>query len=461
MPRFDEERSHRGSGARWVPRGLAGAVALSTLASVTPAEAEWLELATLQVPATASVQNSFYGRSVACSRDTVLVGASGEDSSTGAVYAFSGPSFATVQRLVPPDPERTYNFGAVLSLSGDTVLVGSSQIDNGHARFFVRESGEWKHQQTLLSEGPARTGAFGHGVFVRGDVAVISAPKEGGDTGRLYVYRRSDGTWTEAAQLFASDGTNSDFFGLGLAFDGTAIAASAPTNPLLGTERGSISVFVSDGAAWTEQVRLDRVGQDPAPPALYFAGALALDGDRLVATGARGTDETLEPRLFFYERSGSTWTLAHTLVSTGDTNIAAPKLQGDRLFAVRSVETLRTLQEYQRGTGGEWTATQAFEGFFTSTWSNYAVCGDTLAIADGSNVKIFRDATLASTPDPATPDPSAPPTSGPSAPEEPAPSDGGGCAMSRRGLWSTGVGAEWAVALAALAGCVAGRRRRS
>lgn len=368
---------------------VAAGIGLSALTVSGSARAEWIQTASLERPTNLGGDGAtFAERAVSCSGGTVLIGAPSEDDYAGAVYAFSGSNYAEVQRFVAPDPGSSDSIGGSLSVSGDTVIVGSSRIDGGSVRFFVREDGVWTHQQTILSEGDARAGSFGRDVVVRGDLAAVSSPKESGDTGRVYVYRRTDGVWAEEAQLSSSDPMNSDFFGLSLELDGDTLVASAPTNPFLDSDRGSVFVFSRTGTTWSEQARFDLTGQAESPPLLYFGASATLSGDTVVVRAYQGTDEPANDRLLVYERTGSAWQLTQTLFSEGDDAFGTDAtLQGDRLFAYRTLGEETQLQEYQRG-NGDWGPTQTFPPIESS---GFALCGGTLVLTNAPTVLVYQD----------------------------------------------------------------------
>lgn len=451
---------------RHCPVLVSAAILGATLGASAEAAAAWAQVAALTRPTHLGGDGEGFGGTLACSGGTVLVGAPNEDRYAGAIYAFSGAGYAEVQRIVVPDPGSSDVFGGSISISGDTLVAGSTRIDGGHVRFFVRQDGVWTHQQTILSEGAARTGSFGRAVIVRGDRAVVAAPKEAGDTGRVYVYRRQDGVWAEEAQLSASDGTTSDFFSLSLAFDGDTLLAAAPTNPFLDADRGAVYIFTGQNGVWSQQARLDRTGQDPSPPLLYFGGSAALSGDRVVVSGTAGTDEPVAGRVFIYERSGGSWQLAHTLLSPEDESFGVSvTLQADRIFALRINGDDQVLQEYQRG-NGQWSPSQSLPPLPSS--SRFELCGGTLVRTNESEVLVYEDATYTGA-DPTVP-PSAAPNPGPSNPESPnatpdpsnpesstgASGDGdtsrdGGCSFSAQGARTTGaVGLGWVVLLLGL-----------
>jgi hypothetical protein len=333
-------------------------------------------------------------------------------------------------------------------LSGDTLLVGSSKIDNGWVRFFVREGGAWKHQQTITPTGPARTGSYGFTLTVRGDVAVVSSPKEQSDLGRVYVYRRTNGTWSEEAQLAASDGMASDFFGYSVAFDGTTVAVTAPTNPLDDSARGAVYFFTRTDGSWVQETRFDLSGQNPTTPALWFGGSVAVSGNYALVASNGGTDTPIAPHAHAFERSGGAWQLVQTLPLPSFSGLTNVMMQADRVLGMNSTGDDRRTEELQR-TGAGWAPSQtvaALPGLL-----DHAICGKTLVRAATNVVHVYTDDTVTA-PDPTLP---AKPPAGADAGDET--SEVGGCSVAS-GTSERGV--RWlALAGAFLLGALARRSR--
>ncbi len=408
----------------WSHRLLAAPLGGALLLCAPDLRAEWTQVATLTRPTNLGGDGKNFGeRALACGGGTVLVGASGEDSYHGAVYAFSGADYASVQRLTVPEE---FTVGANLAISGDTFLAGSSQIDSATVSFFVQRDGAWELQQTVESSGDARYGAFGDDVALHGDLAAVAAPKEAGDLGRIHVYGRQAGVWSEEAVLAASDGAQNDFFGLGMGFSEDSLIAGAPTNPIDDAPRGAAYIFSRAASGWTQQARLDLTGQTPSTPAIYYGGSADIDGNWAVVSGSAGTDEPVAPRAYTYYRNGSTWQPVQTLVLPGSERLGAQvKLQRDRLFIATASGDAQLLHEY-RLSSGQWALRQTLPAFSAS--SKFAVCGSTLLRSNDGTIVVYQDPTAGA-------DPTTPSTAQSSSRDE---GDGNGCSLTTAPARATG-----------------------
>lgn len=100
---------------------------------------------------------------------------------------------AAQQQLGAGDGYRSYVFGRAVALSGDTALVGAPRDDDegtgaGAAYVFVRSGGVWTEQAKLVASDGVEFASFGTSVALSGDTALVGAP--GGDStgGSAYVF---------------------------------------------------------------------------------------------------------------------------------------------------------------------------------------------------------------------------------------------------------------------------------
>lgn len=204
-----------------------------------------------------------FGGSVAISGDTILVGATGEDSSAtgvggnelnggapaaGAVYAFvrSGASWSQQAYLKASNTGAGDNFGEV-ALAGDVAVVGAwmeesaatgvdgDQSDNssfgGAAYIFGRTGSTWAQEAYLKpAAGPWIPEWFGQQVAVSQGLVVVADPLLATgigyiDAGGAFVYERVGGAWQELATLVPP---GESAFGSSLAASGGRLVVGAP-----------------------------------------------------------------------------------------------------------------------------------------------------------------------------------------------------------------------------------------
>jgi uncharacterized repeat protein (TIGR01451 family) len=272
-----------------------------------------------------SVAFDSFGSEVAVSGDTAVVSApvaaTGFGFRSGAAYVFlrTGSSWSQQQKLLPADLAAEDRFGASVALDGDTVILGASDddtgvgIDAGSAYVFTRAGGAWSQQQKLLSPTAAAYDYFGTAVALSADVAVVGAPGvDGGssyDTGIAFVYERSGGAWSQTATLAPpSPGSGARY--------GTAVGVAAGV-AVLGSggyysSAEGVYVFRAGGGTWGVEAALPNAG--PAP--LYFGTAVGVWGGS-VLVGAPGADQT--GAAFVYTFTSGAWAEEARLDDTGTT----------------------------------------------------------------------------------------------------------------------------------------------
>ena len=158
------------------------------------------------------------------------------------VYEHDGAHWNLIQRLIPPDPVATDQFGGAVAVSGTTIVVGSR-----------------------LREPPAG----------------------GNNAGGIFVFERNPSTsmWELAQELSASDAQGGDFLGTDVDIDGHYIVAGARGEDDGGAEAGAIYVFQRALAGWTEVQKLT-----VAEAGAGLGTSVAIFGD-LIVGGAPNTNE--------------------------------------------------------------------------------------------------------------------------------------------------------------------------
>ena len=178
----------------------------------------WAHEAYLKAPNTSN--NDYFSISVDISGETIVVGASGENSTTNTII-----------------------HGSDLSATNDT---GSG---NGAAYVYTRSGTIWTHVAYLKApnnSASSSSGSFGSSVAIEGNTIVVGAEIEdsttnailigevlyatntaGNANGAAYVFKRSNSRWSHYAYLKAPNNSNQDRFGAVLDISEDTIIASA------------------------------------------------------------------------------------------------------------------------------------------------------------------------------------------------------------------------------------------
>ena len=278
-----------------------------------------------------TVAGDYFGESVAVSGDTVVVGASGKESETGAAYVFVRSGNVWTQQGPPlkaSNFEAFDRFGFSVAVFADTLVVGAygedgngtAETDNsspsaGAAYVYVRNGSTWTQQAYLKASNTDASDYFGEAVGLYGDTIVIGASGEGssaqgvnGDetdngasrAGAAYVFARSGSTWTQQAYLKASNTDADDLFGKAVALFQNTIVVGAWGEASRATgvdsnqgdnaapQAGAAYVFIRQGDSWSQEFYLKASNTEAAD---YFGFAVAVS-DRTIVGGAYGEDSS-------------------------------------------------------------------------------------------------------------------------------------------------------------------------
>jgi len=297
-----------------------------------------------------------FGFSIAMDSNTALIGAFYDDTSAGAdagsayVFTRSGTSWSQQAKLTSSDAAAGDWFGRSVALSADTALIGAPQDDTsagtdaGSAYVFTRSGSSWSQQAKLTASDGAPGDILGGCVALSGNTALVSAPFDdtpaGTDAGSAYVFTRSGSSWSQQAKLTSSDGAPGDILGGCVALSGdTALVSTTYHTTAAGTGAGSVYVFLRSGTSWSQQARL--TASDGATGD-YFGMSMALSGDTALV-GAPSDDTpggTDAGSAYVFTRSGSTWSQQLKFTSPDSTAYdgfgASAALYGDTALVTAS-----------------------------------------------------------------------------------------------------------------------------
>lgn len=272
----------------------------------------------------------YFGRGVAVSGDTAVIGAPGHDPAAGEdggaayVYRRIAGEWTFEAKLTASDAAAHDQFGRAVAISGDTIVVGAwladagAHIDSGCAYVFTRDQATWSQQAVLVAGDAAANAHFGFSLTLEGDTLVAGAPSSDADGGAAYVLTRSAGVWSEQAKLVAADQTAGDQFGWDVALSGdTVLIGTYGDDTPAGLNAGSAYAFTRSGGLWSEQAKLtaaDGRAGDYFGRSVALAGDLALIGapQHLVTQGGYSVGA-----VYVFTRSGGLWSPEPLLSAPG------------------------------------------------------------------------------------------------------------------------------------------------
>jgi uncharacterized protein (DUF2345 family) len=239
---------------------------------------------------TASDSYSVLGASVAISGNTVVVGSPDANNFLpGAAYVFVKPatgwtSMTQSAELTPSDGQTYDGFGTSVAISGNTIVTGTPARTLVY--LYVEPSGGWADlTETARLTGP--TLAVGS-VSVGGDTVVAGDDAQGA----AYVFVEPATGWTNmspTATLTASDSVAGDWFGHGVATNGTRVVTGAPFATIGSNgEQGAAYTFIRPATGWktTSHFNAKVIASDGAKGD-QLGWSVSINGNMLLA-GAPG-----------------------------------------------------------------------------------------------------------------------------------------------------------------------------
>ncbi len=212
--------------------------------------------------------SDYFGRSVAISGDTAIVGVGydevGANVNQGSAYVFrqnagGSNNWGQVRKIVGSDGAAHDRFGSSVAISGGTAIVGATGNDvdgvagQGSSYIYNNNFDSWDQQALVAPPPPTNCGSgdnYGFSVAVFGDTAVIGAPSDdigvSSNQGSAYILERNQGganAWGLVRLLTASDGAAGDSFGYSVAISGGKLIVGA-LNDTVGNSTGKGAAYI-------------------------------------------------------------------------------------------------------------------------------------------------------------------------------------------------------------------------
>jgi hypothetical protein len=239
--------------------------------------------------------------------DSSATGINGDQSDNSApvagaayVYTRNGMTWSQQAYLKASNTDVNDHFGRSVAISGDTLVVGAfvensgatsingdqdnnSAFRAGAAYVFTRNGTTWSQQAYLKASNTGRRDNFGWFVAISGNTLVVAANEEdsnatgiNGDqgdnsvsnSGAVYVFTRNGTTWSQQAYLKASNTGGGDFFGTSVAISGNTLVVGA-------IEEGSNATGINGDQSDNSAVN--------AGAAYVFVGPFTTDGFKINA----------------------------------------------------------------------------------------------------------------------------------------------------------------------------------
>jgi hypothetical protein len=249
------------------------------------------------------------------------------DSGAAYVFRLRNERWEQEAYLKPSDPMRQTYFGTSLAISRDTIVVGASRDDGrnaspltarpGTAYVFERNSSGWRETAHLAPAEAENGDALGYTVAIDADTLAVAAPRAGA-AGAVYVFIRSGAAWIEQQRLTPEPAATDMLFGSSVAVSGDSLLVGAQQDGTEASNGGSAFVFVRHDGRWQQEQRIA-----PSVPVegAGFGYTVAIRGDRALVGAPRtasilSTTRTTAGQAFVFDRMDSHWSQTQALQAT-------------------------------------------------------------------------------------------------------------------------------------------------
>jgi hypothetical protein len=278
---------------------------------------------------TGAIGQPALGNAVALSADgnTAVIGGPGDASGAGAAWVFTRNNGAWQQEQILIGSNAVgvpqQGISVALSADGNTALVGgyTDNSDVGAAWVFTRNNGNWTQQgPKLIGTGAVGNAKQGTSVALStdGNTALVGGVNDNSGVGAVWVFTRSNAVWAQQGPKLTANTTG--------VWQGSSVALSADGNtaisggPGTNSKDGAAWVFTRSNGTWTQQAQLNGSGNGFSAER-GFSVALSADGNTAIS-GGRG-DGNGVGAAWVFTRSNGTWTQqGNKLVGTGAVGVA-------------------------------------------------------------------------------------------------------------------------------------------
>ena len=261
------------------------------------------------------------------------VNSDGDGSESNAVTVLSNKFMHNVPSGLVLNDDVKFGTATTLSTDGNTLAVGAPfGAGKGAVYIFTKQNDMWKYSAKVDENinGLSLTGAenFGAAVALSGDGNTLAAAGQAGVRDRVYIFTRSNNTWTHDATI--SEGFDGiDFESRGSVYFGSSLAVSSDgTSVYIGAEHddngndeigsrfysfGAVYILEKNGNTWSYESSMENnpVGGIFLSTLSRFGSAMALSSDDntliVVADGAEAGYPGSEGEIYIFKKEDDQW----------------------------------------------------------------------------------------------------------------------------------------------------------
>jgi hypothetical protein len=237
---------------------------------------------------------SEFGSSVAIADSHIAVGAIGEHNNAGTVYLYNrdNTQWLLHSHVNAQDRAADASFGFSLAMASGRLLIGAPfGSDGGAVYYYELEDSSWVQQVKLTATSASQNPAFGYAVSLLDTYALIGASGDQNDlftSGAAYMFHQEGAAWRQLAKLIDGSGFDGEEFGFSVALSENFAIIGARQDDDNGGSSGSVFVFSRTDDEWHEQTKL--LPSDGSAGE-FFGHSLAMENEEIIV-GAPGNNGT-------------------------------------------------------------------------------------------------------------------------------------------------------------------------
>jgi hypothetical protein len=271
--------------------------------------------------------NSNFGYSVAILGTTVFVSAPSVDTGKGAVYVFkrdAGGTWTQTQKLQPTlDDNDQFGVEIQIDPAGNQLII-SALARSAAFIYYLDSGGQWQYEAELLAADRVESAVINGNLVLVGGYSNTTP-------GKVYVFEKNAGAWTQTSTFAPADGYNADAFGGRVTYANNQ--AFIVGN--IGAGSGALYIFEEVGGLWTQRQKL--LPSDGAV-ADQFGFSARVDGDTLVIGSIY--DEAAQGSAYIFKWNGTAWVQDDKIPAVGGNfSYALDLTDGELLSSAPTADT--------------------------------------------------------------------------------------------------------------------------
>lgn len=230
------------------------------------------------------------------------------------VFMNNGGQWQQQAKLTPADGTENDCFGYSVDIDGENAVVGAYRngakgAESGAAYMFSNQSGYWHQVAKLIPSSGNAGDQFGRSVSVSDGWAAVGAMRNdqrGTDAGAVYFFQQINGRWTEKQRATASVAQSNAFFGFSVDVSGDWAIVGASAHDGAAADSGAVFMFQRSGGTWFERTHLN--APDTSAGGIFFGRSVAVSGNWAII-GADGHDGVAmnAGAAYLFQLNGGTW----------------------------------------------------------------------------------------------------------------------------------------------------------